>query len=56
MADELEASIIDNVQGPAKVAGVAGSVEQHALSEQIARVRYFVAKSDFRQRDRRKQR
>ena len=44
MADELDNSIRDNAQGPAKVASDAGSVEQHKPTEQIATDRYLAAK------------
>ena len=44
MANELDNTIRDNAQGPAKVAGDAGSVEQHSPSEQIAADRYLAAK------------
>jgi hypothetical protein len=35
MADELDDTIRQNAQGPAKAAGDAGSVEQHSLPDQI---------------------
>ena len=44
MADDLDNTIRDNALGPAKVAGDAGSVEQHKPSEQIAADRYLAAK------------
>ena len=44
MDDELDNSIRDNAQGPAKVTGDAGSIEQHSPSEQIAADRYLTAK------------
>lgn len=44
MTDELEDTIRQNAQGPAKVAGDAGSVEQHKLSEQILADRYLASK------------
>ena len=44
MADNLDDTIRSNAQGPAKVASDAGSVEQHAPSEQIAADRYLAAK------------
>ena len=44
MADELDDTIRSNAQGPAKVAGDAGSVEQHSVSEQIEADRYLAAK------------
>lgn len=44
MADDLRESIQQNAQGPAKVSGDAGSVEQHAIAEQIEADRYLAAK------------
>ena len=40
MADELDDEIRTNAEGPAKVSGDAGSVEQHKLTEQIEADRY----------------
>ena len=45
MPEELEDVIRDNAAGPVKVAGDAGSVEQHKLSEQIAADKYLSAKN-----------
>lgn len=42
--DELEDTIRENAQGPAKASGDAGSVEQHKLTEQIEADRYLAAK------------
>ncbi len=44
MPDELEDTIRQNAQGPAKAAGDAGSVEQHKLPDQIAADRYLTSK------------
>lgn len=44
MADDLDNTIRENAQGPARVAGDAGSVEQHKLPDQIAADRYLAAK------------
>jgi len=44
MADELDETIRQNASGPAKVAGDAGSVEQHSLADQIAADRYLASK------------
>jgi hypothetical protein len=44
MADDLEDTIRQNAQGPAKAAGDAGSVEQHKLSEQIEADKYLASK------------
>ena len=44
MADDLDDTIRDNAQGPAKAAGDAGSMEQHKLPDQIAADRYLASK------------
>ncbi len=44
MPDDLEETIRDNAQGPAKASGDAGSMEQHSLQDQIAADRYLNAK------------
>jgi hypothetical protein len=44
MPDDLEQTIHDNAQAPAKASGDAGSVEQHKLSDQIAADRYLASK------------
>ncbi len=44
MAENLEDNIRENAQGPAKVNGDAGSVEQHKLSEQIAADKHLASK------------
>ena len=44
MAENLEETIRENAEGPAKVAGDAGSVEQHDLSDQIEADRYLCSK------------
>ncbi|WP_460182242.1 hypothetical protein [Thermopirellula anaerolimosa] len=41
VADNLDDTIRQNAQGPAKVAGDAGSVEQHPLPDQVAAARYL---------------
>lgn len=40
MADDLEDTIRENAEGPAKAAGDSGSMEQHKLPDQIAADRY----------------
>ena len=45
MADNLDDTIRDNAQGPAKAAGDAGSMEQHKLPDQIAADRYLASKA-----------
>jgi hypothetical protein len=44
MADDLEDTIRENAEGPAKAAGDAGSIEQHKLPDQIAADRYLSSK------------
>lgn len=41
---ELEEVIEENAQGPAKVTGDSGSVEQHPLKDQIEADRYLASK------------
>ena len=50
MSDEIEQTIRENAQQPAKAAGDSGSVEQHALSDQIAADRYLQEKRAARSR------
>jgi hypothetical protein len=52
MADKLDESIRQNAQGPAKVAGDAGSVEQHRPSEQIEADRYLASKQATKAKNR----
>jgi hypothetical protein len=52
MADDLENTIRDNAQGPAKASGDSGSVEQHKLSEQIEADRYLASKAAARSKRR----
>jgi len=52
MADELDVTIRENAQGPAKVSGDAGSVEQHSLADQIAADRYLQSKAAARSKQR----
>ena len=44
MAENLNDTIRENAQGPAKAAGDAGSIEQHKLSDQIKADRYLCSK------------
>lgn len=44
MADDLEQTIRQNAEGPAKASGDSGSVEQHKLADQIAADRYLCTK------------
>ncbi len=52
MTENLEDTIRQNAQGPAKVAGDAGSVEQHPLSEQIEADKYLSAKEAVQKKQR----
>jgi hypothetical protein len=44
MAEDLEQSIRENAQGPAKASGDSGSIEQHDLKDQIEADRYLASK------------
>ncbi|HRX87719.1 MAG TPA: hypothetical protein P5572_22050 [Phycisphaerae bacterium] len=44
MADELANAIKENAQGPKRAQGDSGSVEQHALADQIEADRYLASK------------
>jgi len=44
VANELDDKIRENAEGPAKVTGDAGSVEQHSLRDQIEADRYLNSK------------
>jgi len=44
MAEQLDQTIRDNAQGPAKASGDSGSMEQHKLADQIAADRYLNSK------------
>jgi len=48
VSDELEQTIRDNAQGPAKASGDSGSMEQHKLQDQIAADRYLSSKNAAR--------
>ena len=44
MPDNLDDTIRENAQGPAKASGDAGSMEQHSLKDQIEADRYLNSK------------
>ena len=44
MANDLQDTIRENAQGPAKATGDSGSIEQHKLADQIDADRYLCAK------------
>jgi len=48
MADQLDSTIRENAAGPKRASGDAGSVEQHALAEQIAADKYLASKQASR--------
>lgn len=48
MADDLENTILENAQGPAKASGDSGSMEQHPLTDQIEADRYLESKKASR--------
>ena len=52
MADHLEEKIRENAEGPARVTGDAGTVEQHKLTEQIAADKYLASKEAAKKKDR----
>lgn len=50
MPDDLEQSIQENAQAPAKASDDAGSMEQHPLPDQIAADRYLESKRASRKK------
>ncbi len=44
MAEALDNTIRDNAAGPKKATGDSGSVEQHALADQIAADKHLASK------------
>jgi hypothetical protein len=52
MPDDLKDEIRENAEGPAKVTGDAGSVEQHDLKDQIAADKYLTSKDAVNARSR----
>ena len=48
MAETLDNSIKTNAEGPARVSGDSGSVEQHSLKDQIAADKYLESKKTSR--------
>jgi len=48
MADQLDSTIRENAAGPKRASGDAGSVEQHALADQIAADKYLASKQASR--------
>jgi hypothetical protein len=52
MPDDLDDTIRQNAQGPARASGDAGSVEQHKLPDQIEADRYLASKQAARSKRR----
>ncbi len=52
MAEQLDQTIRDNAQGPAKASGDSGSMEQHKLADQIAADRYLCSKEAAKSKSR----
>lgn len=52
MPDDLDDTIKQNAEGPAKVTGDAGSVEQHSLKDQIEADRYLASKDAAKKKNR----
>ena len=48
ITDQLDSTIRENAAGPKRASGDAGSVEQHALAEQIAADKYLASKQASR--------
>ena len=48
MADQLDSTIRENAAGPKRASSDAGSVEQHALADQIAADKYLASKQASR--------
>jgi len=44
MSESLEIAIEENATGPKRIAGDAGSVEQHSITDQIAADKHISAK------------
>lgn len=52
MPDDLDDTIRENAQGPAKASGDSGSMEQHPLRDQIEADRYLNSKQAAKQKHR----
>jgi len=48
MAEDLDNTIRDNASGPKRASGDSGSVEQHAIADQIAADKYLQSKQASR--------
>jgi len=52
MPDDLDDTIRENAQGPAKASGDSGSMEQHPLRDQIEADRYLNSKQAAKHKSR----
>jgi len=52
VAEQLDQTIRDNAQGPAKASGDSGSMEQHKLADQIEADRYLNSKDAAKSKSR----
>ena len=48
MSEEADNQIRENASGPKRASGDSGSIEQHALADQIAADRYLASKQAAR--------
>ena len=48
MAENLDNQLRENASGPKRASGDSGSIEQHALADQIAADRYLASKQAAR--------
>lgn len=51
MAEELDDVISENAQGPRRVQGDEGSLENHSIQDQIAADRYLASKKAAKNRN-----
>ena len=52
LPEDLDDTIKQNAEGPARVTGDAGSVEQHSLKDQIEADRYLASKEAAKKKNR----
>jgi len=50
MSENLDQTIKDNAEGPARASGDSGSIEQHPLTDQIAVDKYLESKKASRKK------
>ena len=51
VAENLDNQLRENASGPKRASGDSGSIEQHALADQIAADRYLASKQAARSKD-----